>query len=456
MAWNLRERWWRQAIALSSSILASGVAACSGDGRATHAAAAPAVEGDAAGDGSSSGASNIGAAGAGASDGVPHEDLMTAPTSSASGSEGLPNVPASDNGSARPDGETAPDAPPMLEPSPVDAQTSPQPSFNPALLAQGVRWLGRVDISDPEEPRFAWSETGFVARFEGTALNVDLDNDDAFVFKIVIDGAPQPPFAARQGLASYTLAQGLTPDVHVVELLRQTEAVHGISRFVKVETPGGTLLEPPPARDRLIEVVGASVSAGFGDLRDDPCGYSFATQSSFDAFPAVASRELGADLMLLAISGRGVTRNDTGSTAGTMPQLFDRILPDDPSLEWSFRATPQAVVVNLGKNDFAVGDPGSALVDGYVTFSRELRQRYPEALIVIATGPNLGPDHALQIGYARQAIALRQADGDNDIELLDWDELSPGEIGCAYHPNQIKQREMGQQLAEAIRLRLGW
>jgi hypothetical protein len=422
--------------------LAGLVAGCSSDGGSMDPAVAPLAPHEMAGAASpeSSGVSSD----AVGSDAPQSDDMSAAPPVAPANVEARPTLPPAVDPGAPPGEDTVP-----------DVAVEPAPDANPPLLAQGVRWLGRVDVSDPEQPRFAWSETGFVARFEGTALEVLLDNDDAFVFRAVIDGEARTPFAAQRGVGRYVLAENLTSGVHVVELRRQTEAVHGTSRFMGVSTPGGNLLEPPPPSERLLEVIGASVSAGFGALQDDPCGFSFATESSFDAFPGVAARELGADLAVLAISGRGVTRNDNGSTDNTMPQLFERVLPNEP-LPWSFRSTPQVAVINLGKNDFATGDPGAALIDGFVELGLRVRQRYAEAFIVITTGPNLGGNHARQIEYARRAIELRRAAGDDRIELLDWDEIVPGEIGCSYHPNQLKQREMGQQLAALIRARLAW
>ena len=35
------------------------------------------------------------------------------------------------------------------------------------VIAAGVRWIGRVDTGDPMRPRFSWSGTGFIARFQG-------------------------------------------------------------------------------------------------------------------------------------------------------------------------------------------------------------------------------------------------------------------------------------------------
>jgi hypothetical protein len=338
-----------------------------------------------------------------------------------------------------------------------------------SLLGAGVRWIGRADVSDPAHPRFAWSGSGFVARFTGDALSLALANAGPFVFRAVVDGAPQPPFATTTGDGIYSVANGLAPGAHTVALYRQTEGVFGDSRLLALTVAGGTLQDPPPAPSRLIEVFGASVSCGYGDLGTSPCGFSFATESAFDTYAAIAARTLGAELSVVAISGRGVYRNADGTSEGTIPQLYDRVVattlaaapstaPEpEPGSIWSFRATPQAVVINLGKNDLATGDPGTPFVDAYAAFAGTLRARYPGALIVAATGPNLGAAaHVLQVAYVTAAIAARRIAGDERIELLDWPEQTPAEEGCDGHPNAVKHQAMGAALAALLAARLGW
>jgi lysophospholipase L1-like esterase len=326
------------------------------------------------------------------------------------------------------------------------------------LVAAGVRWLGRVDtVTDPDRPRFGWSATGFVAGFTGGSLSVTLANDGPFLFKAIVDGEPQPAFAATAGEATYQLAGSLAPGAHAVALQRQTEGWYGNSQLLALTVDGGALAPPPPPTGRLIEVVGASVSCGYGNLGASPCGFSFATESAFDAYEAVAARAVGAELNVIAISGRGVYRNSDGSLTGTMPLLYDRILATAATPAWDFRLTPQVVVINLGKNDLATGDPGAAFVDAYVAFAGALRARYPGAYIVCTTGPNLGDAaHAVQLAYVGTAIDARHADGDDRLELLDWSEDTADDQGCDGHPNAAKHQTMGDALAALLRARLGW
>jgi hypothetical protein len=333
---------------------------------------------------------------------------------------------------------------------------------NPSVIAAGVRWFGRVDtVTDPDHPRFAWSATGFVAGVTGGTFSVDLNNDGPFVFKAVIDGEPQPAFSVAAGEGTYVLADELADGTHTVALYRQTEGWYGISQLLALTVEGGTLVAPPAAASRLIEVVGASVSCGYGNLGTAPCGFTFPTESAFDAYESVAARAVGAELSVVAISGRGVYRNSDGTLTDTMPQLYDRIFATSPAPSpppaWDFRVTPQVVVINLGKNDLAVGDPGQAFVDAYVTFTSALRDRYPSAFIVCTTGPNLGDAaHAIQVAYVSAALDARHAAGDDQIELLDWPEDTADDQGCDGHPNATKHQTMGDALAGLLRARLGW
>ena len=100
------------------------------------------------------------------------------------------------------------------------------------VVAAGVRWVGRVDIANPQRPRFSWSGTGFVARFSGTSLAMQINSTGAFIFKAVVDGSPRPAFTIPAGQQTATIASGLAAGMHTVELYRQTEGSQGNSQLI--------------------------------------------------------------------------------------------------------------------------------------------------------------------------------------------------------------------------------
>ena len=152
---------------------------------------------------------------------------------------------------------------------------------------------GASTSANASQPRFAWSGTGFVARFTGTALAASLNNTGAFIFKPVVDGTARPTFTTTTGTASYNIATGLAAGEHTVALYRQTEGGQGNSQLMSLTVTGGALMTPPAGPGKLIEVIGDSISVGYGtlgSLNDSDC---FPTESHWDAFPVVRGPRAG-------------------------------------------------------------------------------------------------------------------------------------------------------------------
>jgi lysophospholipase L1-like esterase len=364
-----------------------------------------------------------------------------------------------DYGNANPDGDGngGPDAGSM----PVDANNPTQPPAG--VVAAGVRWLGRVDTtSNPAQPRFTWSGTGFVARFTGTSLTAELSiTGAAQIFKAVVDGAPQAPFTARTGQATYPLATGLdAAATHTVEVYRQTEGPQGESRLVGLTVGDGALMEPPAGASRLIEAIGDSITCGYGNLGKLADSECFTTESHWDSYAAVAARALGAELSTVAASGRGVSRNYAGDTGGTMPMLYARAVANVATPLWDFHVEPQAVVINLGTNDINnnKGDPGAPFRDAYVALLQTVRAAYPHAFIVCIIAPLLsGGELATISGHIRAAVEARNAAGDANVELFTGIPAQTSDkYACQYHPNAAENLLMADLLAGELRAKLGW
>ncbi|HZL20630.1 MAG TPA: SGNH/GDSL hydrolase family protein [Polyangia bacterium] len=331
------------------------------------------------------------------------------------------------------------------------------------VVAAGVRWFGRVDTANAAGPRFSWSGTGFIAQLSGTGLSVGLTltpSTEPYLFEAVVDGAPQPVFTAAVGAGTYPLATGLTAGTHTIELYRQTEGAEGDSTLTALTVEGGALMDPPAGPARLIEVIGDSITCGYGDLgmlSDSDC---YPTESDWDAYGSVAGRALGAEVSTIAASGRGVVRNYGGDTTGTMPLLYPLTLANDGAPLWDFHIEPNAVVINLGTNDISnnKGDPGQVFQDTYQALIQTVRGNYPHAYIVCIIGPLLsGSDLQTIEGYIQGAVAAVNAAGDTRVEFFNQIDPQPSSAAaCQYHPNMAEQTAMGNQLAAELQTKLGW
>ena len=59
-------------------------------------------------------------------------------------------------------------------------------------------------------------------------------------------------------------------------------------------------MDPPPGPGRLIEVIGDSITCGYGDLGKLGDADCYPTESHWDTYEAVAARMLGAEVSTIA------------------------------------------------------------------------------------------------------------------------------------------------------------
>jgi hypothetical protein len=116
------------------------------------------------------------------------------------------------------------------------------------------------------------------------------------------------------------------------------------------------------------------------------------------------------------------------------------------------------VIVNLGTNDFAPGDPGMGFQTAQEEFAATLRGHYPNAHIYLAVGSMLGGDqYAAALEYLENAVQARRADGDDAIDTLEFATQSASDgLGCDYHPNEVTHARMAMVLVARLRADLGW
>jgi lysophospholipase L1-like esterase len=338
------------------------------------------------------------------------------------------------------------------------------PRVPPAgVVAAGVRWFGRVDTTTPTAPRFSWSGTGFVAQISGTGLSVNLTmttSSEAYYFKPVVDGVPQAAFNVPSGAGTYPVASGLTAGTHTIELYRQTEGPEGDATLTGITVADGTLMDPPAGPARLLEVIGDSITCGYGDLGSLSDSDCYPTESHWDSYASVAARALGAEVSTICASGRGVIRNYGGDTAGTLPMIYPQILANSASPAWDFHIEPDAVVINLGTNDISnnKGDPGATFEQTYLTLLQTVRSKYPHAYIMGIIGPLLsGSDLGTIQNYIQMAVQAMNAAGDSQVEYFDQIQPQPtSAAACQYHPDVTEQTLMGNQVATELGAKLGW
>jgi lysophospholipase L1-like esterase len=332
----------------------------------------------------------------------------------------------------------------------------------PGVVHGGVRWLGRVDARDPGAVKFAWSATGFVATVTGTKISVKLQTEDAerAFFQPVIDGKAGPRIEVPSGEAqTVTLGEGLSPGDHTVELYRESEGMYGASVFTGFVD--GAVKGAPAPSGRLIEIVGDSISAGYGNLGkevhppwDNACGFSLDTESAYQAYSSMLGRTLGAEVSVIARSGWGMYRDGNGDKNGVLRTVYANILGTQAGLATDFKRQPDAVVINLGTNDSTKGDPGKPYEDAYVDFLHVVRRHYAGAWIFLTLGPMTSDPPLSQMRAHLKNVASALADA--KVVVVEMPSQDATSTGCDYHPNVAEDAKMADVLATAIRGKLRW
>lgn len=327
---------------------------------------------------------------------------------------------------------------------------------------EAIHFLGRFDKSDPQAPSFAWPGSAIATRFSGTGIDVSLHDDGTNFFAVSIDGAAPTVLATTSAKDTYTLAQGLPDGEHDLMLFRRTESFQGVVHFHGFTAAGGKPLIPTPAPfKRRIELIGDSITCGYGNEGAGPnCNFTPDTENEWMAYGAITARALQAEPHVIAYSGKGAYRDYSGSLESQMPEIYGRIFADDPKSKWDFSTwTADVVVVNLGTNDFAKGDPGQPYVDAYTGLIQQVRGHYPDAYILCAVGSMLsGANLTKDIAYVKGVVSAANAGGDAKVSFVDLGQQNGNVdgLGCNYHPSVKTDQLMADKLTAAIKAVTGW
>lgn len=338
--------------------------------------------------------------------------------------------------------------------------TTPE-NLAPSNLPAAPRYVGRF-VPDGAAVRFAWGLSTITARFSGTRVALRLQDVQVAgrsnLYNVSIDGRPPVVLSMAPGQVVYPVAQDLSAGEHSIRVIKRTEALVGEARFAGFELGEGHLLSPPAPRRRTLEFIGDSITAGYGNEgAEATCQFSAATENGAATYAALTADALDADAVVLAWSGKGVWRNRDDTMTDTMPIVSRRALPNDPNSTWDAQqGIPDAVIINLGTNDFGPGVPDAAqFAAAYAKLIQDIRQRAPRALIVCTLGPMLSDEHpkdAHHLSIARTYLQRIVQDArDANVRFLEFPVQTAAQgFGCDYHPTKKTHAAMAAQLTDVL------
>ena len=341
-----------------------------------------------------------------------------------------------------------------------------------------IQYSGRIDFTNPKKPSFAYPGVSIKANFQGTAISLILKDygtgtaTTTNYYNIIIDGGAPTVLKVNATDTLYPISTTLSNGNHQIEIFKRTETSVGKSEFRGfVLNNDKTLVEGNQKAALKIEFIGDSYTCGYGNEVSIPqsgnpnTGFHSVNENNYNAWGAIASRTLNAQYMCTAASGRGLYRNNTGSTTGLIPKFYDQTIADQSSPVWDHNNyTPNILVIHVGTNDFypvSVGNAidSAAFVNAYINFVTKLRGYYPSACIICTVPNGLSdyyPTGAKNLTRAKnfiQAIVTSlKNEGDNKVyNLLMSSQGAKGEpYGEDYHPSLQTHEQMADELVSFI------
>lgn len=321
-----------------------------------------------------------------------------------------------------------------------------------------IKYVGRIDYSNPLAPRF-WNPGVYVqAKFKGTSLEISVNDETLYgvthnYLEIAIDN--NTPFRIQTTGKNSVLkvADNLPPGVHTVTICKDTESGIGYIEFVGLKCSELLDMKLPK---RKIEFIGDSITCGTGtDQSVVKCdqGNWYDQHNAYMSYGPTTARALDAQWQLTAVSGIGLIYSCCNVKL-TLPQVFDKVMLRNDSIKWDFnKYTPDVVTICLGQND---GKQDSvAFCGAYVSFINNIRAHYPKADIVCLNSPMANTELApILKKYITGVVQSVNNSGDKKVSYFFFSRSFND--GCGGHPSMAQHVLIADELTGYIKGLKGW
>jgi len=317
----------------------------------------------------------------------------------------------------------------VVHPVPEDGSV-----FDPDIV-----YVGRWDTTtSPTAYTPYWAGAYFRVGFTGRT--VGLKQRGTVNLWASIDGGSAKLYKNVSGVVNLTPVP-LSPGRHTLQVNYQAIAgyYHGDAVFQGLVLGRGETTFTPPARTRLIEFVGDSITVGLTT-----------SQQARTAYGWLIGERLGADHTQIAQGGACLVATADGCVG--LQRQFTRLGPLLSSPAWDFsRYQADAVVINLGTNDVGHGVHTPTFQAAYISLLHEVRAAYPHAWIFA-----LRTFRGRYAAQTQAAVSAVVSAGDSRVSFVNtagW--LSPADFTDGVHPTDQGHRIIAGRLAPIIAARIG-
>lgn len=275
-------------------------------------------------------------------------------------------------------------------------------------------------------------------------VTLSLECDRATYFTVYVDGErSEYRLYADSSISCITLASFEGEDTHSIRVLKQTEPQWSLAVLKEISVKG-KLDDAPARKDKYIEIIGDSITCGYGNLTVN--GTQDAGQAVYEdgtlAYSFMTAEALNADYSIVGCSGIGI---DKGWTDFSESDFYPKasFYRDRNGADYEFVRVPDLVIINLGTNDQSRGSTENDFKAGVRALINYIRDSYGSDVPVVWAYNMMGNGR-----FDWTKTVLEDMGGESNG--LYYVQLEQNNEGGAGHPDLEAQRLASETLTRFI------
>ncbi len=316
------------------------------------------------------------------------------------------------------------------------------------------QYMGRVEIQD-EKAVYNWPGVSVSVGFTGETLGIRIKGGSRNYFNVWVDDFPVKIIRAVNDTV-WWFTEPLSDGEHQLRLVKRTEAEMGMAEFYGIYIGEGNLLKRPLLLpQKKILFIGNSITCGYGtEGKNKTERFKPSTENCEKSYASIIARAFNAQYQLVSHSGLGMVRNygdpkKLSVEQKPMPVRLEYLFDNDSIVKYDLKNyIPDAVVINLGTNDFST-QPFPDEADFIQTGEKlilKLLETFPGVKVFCITGPMINEPC---FSYTKKIVELvRNKKNTKDVVFIGVpvDLLNTAnDLGSDWHPSyrgQIKTANM--------------
>ncbi len=313
---------------------------------------------------------------------------------------------------------------------------------------------------------------GKKAEAEFITDRLDWDENMRAWVAVFVDDMTEPVkrFPLLREKETVTLVEKAETEDTTVRIMKYSEAAFGAVGIAAIDVDG-TILPAPAPKKKKLEVIGDSITCGYGiEGVIDVDSFKTSQENPWHAYGCLLAKKFDAEVSLVSWSGNGIISHYIDASVEE-PRVDDGLMPDlypyadfsadvrrgkagEEFIPWDFASyQPQLIVINLGTNDCSytrrLPERNQKFMDAYTAFLVQVRKNNPDANILCT----LGVMQTELNDCVPVAVQNRNNAGDTKVYFVEAPLQNAEEdgLGADSHPTERTQQKLADFLENYIR-----